>query len=136
MVSVLLIWLYMTFTCYVIGFAILSAICGRQEYRIKKESSYLFAGIMAVMIYAQCFSVFCKVGLWANGILLLFCALCIWLFRRELSEHLHRMRLMVTPVRTGIVLFLILLFLRFTALLFWADSRITFVPGIWHFCWQ
>ena len=61
MVSVLLIWIYMAVTCYVTGFAILSAIGQKAGYQIKKESSFLFAGITAVTVYAQFFSIFYKV---------------------------------------------------------------------------
>ncbi len=90
MISVLLIWIYMTFTCYVIGFALLNGICGKQGYTVKKECSYLFAGITAVTVYAQFFSLIHKVAGLANVILLCICGLCVVWMRKPLKEHIKK----------------------------------------------
>ena len=84
MVSILLIWIYMALTCYILGFAVLNAICKKQKYQIGKESGYLFAGLATVTVYAQFFSIFYKVGFAANLLLLLVCAGCVVKFRKEL----------------------------------------------------
>ncbi len=110
MVSVLFIWLYMAVTCYIIGFALLTAIGKAQSYCVKKESSYIFAGITVVTVYAQFFSIIYKVGLLANGILLLICAGCIWRFRKDLRNRLQKTGYMLTTGKKGIFLVLILLF--------------------------
>ena len=57
MFSVILIWLYMLFTCYVIGFACIRLLRGKEAYQCRKETSYLYAGIGAVTVYAQFFSI-------------------------------------------------------------------------------
>lgn len=110
MVSAALIWVYMTVTCYILGFAVLELLSVRQGCPIGKESSYLYAGIVTVTVYAQFFSIFYKVGLAANGILLLICGVLIWVFRKEFREHLHTLRLTITPVKAGVVVLLFLLF--------------------------
>lgn len=55
MFSVILIWLYMLFTCYVTGFALIRLISGKELFRVRRETSYLYAGIGAVTVYAQLF---------------------------------------------------------------------------------
>lgn len=110
MVSVLLIWLYMLFTCYVTGFACIRLISGKERDSHRKETDYLYAGIGFMTFYSQFFSIFWKVGLLANVILLLLCLFCIAVFRTEMAERLHTVRLTLTPARAVGILLLLLLF--------------------------
>lgn len=110
MVSVILIWIYMIVTCYITGFSCIRTITGKQGWHCKKESSILFAGIAAVTVYAQFFSIFHKVGLSANIILLGICLISGFFYRKELTEHIHTVRLTITPVKAGVALLLFLLF--------------------------
>ncbi len=126
MVSVLLIWIYMTITCYLLGFAILTAICGKR-YPVKRESSFLYAGITAVTVYAQLFSIFYKVGLLANSVLLLICLLCMMLYRKQLRERLHGIRLTITPVKAGVTVLLLFLFAYGTS-----TGIIHYDTGLYH----
>ncbi len=109
MLSVILIWLYMLFTCYVIGVASIRLIAG-ENYSCGHKVSYLYAGIGAVTVFAQFFSIFWKVGLAANVILLFACVFCIIFLKRVFINHLHTFRLTVTPVKA---VALLLLFLGF-----------------------
>ena len=102
MLSVLLIWMYMLFTCYVAGFACIRMIFGKENFRCKRETGYLYAGVGAVTVYAQFFSIFGKVGLAANLLLLLACGACIFLFRKEMGENFHALRLTTTPVKAAV----------------------------------
>lgn len=110
MVSVSLIWIYMIVTCYITGYAALKALSVKQGYYIRKESSCLYAGIVAVTVYAQFFSIFHKVGLLANVILLIICIICAVLLRKDFVERLQAIRLTITPVKAGVIVFLFLLF--------------------------
>lgn len=110
MISVMIIWLYMLFTCYVTGFACIKAISGKAKFVIKKEINYLYAGIGAVTVYTQFFSIVWKVGLAANLILLLVCFLCIIRYRTEFLEKLHTFRLTMNPARTVFTIGIFLLF--------------------------
>lgn len=112
MLSVILIWLYMIFTCYITGYACLKAvsgICGKRAELVRKETDCLFAGIGAVTAYSQFFSIFWKVGLWANLALLLLCLMCVAVYREEMRKSFHTLRLTLTPVKfiTAILLFLL-----------------------------
>ena len=71
MISVMIIWLYMLFTCYVTGFACIKAISGNAKFEAQREISYLYAGIGAVTVYAQFFSIFWRVGLLLLSFLLM-----------------------------------------------------------------
>ena len=110
MISVLLIWIYMMATCYIIGYAALWLLAEKQGYCIKQKSSYLYAGITAVTVYAQFFSIFYKVGFLANAVLLFICVCCAFIFRKEFLKRLHTLRLTITPIKAGVMVFLFLLF--------------------------
>lgn len=127
MISVLLIWGYMLVTCYVLGFAALKVISGRQEYLYQKESSFLYAGVVATTVYAQFFSLFYKVGFAANVVMLMLCAVCLFCYRKELAERFHTLRLTVTPVRAGVTVLLLLLFAYGTS-----TGVIHYDTGLYH----
>lgn len=118
MVSVILIWLYMLFTCYVTGYAFVKAVAGKSSgcaestacFRCKKEISYVYAGVGIVTVYAQIFSIFCKVGLGANLFLLVLCFICLAAYRRDFGEKIRTFRLTVTP---GKVILAVMIFLLF-----------------------
>ena len=110
MISVIFIWLYMMFTCYVIGFVCIKAITGSAKITIRTETTYLYVGIGAVTVYAQIFSIVCKVGFLANLILLLICLLCNVWCREELIEHFKTFRLTITIKRALPIVVLFLLF--------------------------
>lgn len=127
MVSVLLIWIYMMSSCYITGYAALWLLAEKQGYRIKQKSSYLYAGITVITVYAQFFSIFYKVGLWANVILLFICIGCVWIFRKEFLERFHTLRLTVTPAKAGVIVFLFLLFAYGTS-----TGIIHYDTGLYH----
>ena len=127
MVSVSLIWIYMIITCYVTGYTVLKILALKRGYRIRRESSYLYAGIVTVTVYAQFFSIFYKVGLLANLILLIICGICVCVFFRDFSDKLHTMRLTITPVKAGVVLLLFLLFAYGTS-----TGIIHYDTGLYH----
>lgn len=127
MVSVILIWIYMAVTCYVTGFTCFRVIRGKQDYRIKKESSYFYAGLVAVTVYAQFFSIFYKVGLLANLLLLGGCAVSALVLKKELAHHLRELFLTITPFKAGVVVLLFLLFAYGTS-----TGIIHYDTGLYH----
>lgn len=127
MFSVILIWLYMLFTCYVIGFACIRLLRGKEAYQCRKETSYLYAGIGAVTVYAQFFSIFWKVGLWANLILLLICILCVVVLKRQFLEELQTCRLTISPIKAVLILALFLIFAYGTS-----TGIIHYDTGLYH----
>lgn len=127
MLSVILIWLYMLFTCYVTGFVCIKVISGKKTFQFRKRTSYLYAGIGAVTVYAQLFSIFWKVGMMANIILLLICILCLLVFRKEILDDLHTFRLTVAPVKMIVAIVLLLLFAYGTS-----TGIIHYDTGLYH----
>ena len=126
MVSVILIWIYMLFTCYVPGFTALGLLSGK-ERQIRSESGCLYAGIVIVTVYAQFFSLFHKVGLAANLLLLLLCAACLFVRGRQMAEHIRGVLLTVTPARAGAAVFLFFLFAYGTS-----TGIIHYDTGLYH----
>ena len=94
MISVILNWLYITVTCYLTGFGVIKALSGiltkTKKFRLNDEIDYLYAGIGAVTVYAQFYSIFDGVGAGANLGMLLICVLCIIVYRKELAEKLQQ----------------------------------------------
>lgn len=127
MLSVLLIWMYMIFTCYIVGFSLIRMISGGKIPSCMKEIDCLWAGLGFATVYAQFFSIFGKVGLWANALLLLLCLLGILRFGREMAGNLHTFRLTVTPWRAAGVLALLALFAYGSA-----GGLIHYDTGLYH----
>ena len=127
MLSVMLIWAYMLFTCYVAGFACIRIICGKENFQYKRETGCLYAGVGVVTVYAQIFSIFGKVGLTANLLLLLGCGVCIVFLRKEMAESFHALRLTATPVKAAVAVLLFLLFAYGTS-----TGIIHYDTGLYH----
>lgn len=127
MISVIFIWLYMLFTCYITGFLCMKVMTGNGKFKARKEIDYLYAGIGAVTVYAQIFSVFGKVGFWANVLLLSACIALSFLMRKEFAEQFQTFRLTAAP---GRILITLLLFLAFA----YGTSRgyIHYDTGLYH----
>lgn len=114
MISVALIWLYMTVTCYVIGFACIRAISDillrSKRFDSVRGTDCIYAGIGAITVYSQFYSIFGKVGLGANIGLLLICVFCVLIYRKDYCRQFHDFRLTVTPGRIAAVAVLFLFF--------------------------
>ncbi len=89
MISVILIWLYMIVTTFLLGYGILAGITYLCPYRIKKKSSYIMCGFAGAAVYAQFFSIFAPVGLMANLIMSGICLLIAVAGRKRLIKELH-----------------------------------------------
>lgn len=99
MLSVCLIFLYMLLTAYLTGFLALTVIrriCFGKKQREEAEGlcreipfdGYVMAGLLFVTVYAQLFSLFGKVGLTANLLLIVLCTVTVFLFGRRLKPQL------------------------------------------------
>ena len=99
MLIVAAIWIYVIITAYLMGYAFLqfiSSLSFMQTERIKKgksskkkynarfQSSYIVTGLVIATIYAEIFSLFGKVGLAANIIMIITCFFIAYFFRRDL----------------------------------------------------
>jgi len=90
MLTILLNWIYIAVTAFCLGKGV-SALSGKLfGYRLRRLDSVLMAGMIAATVYAQIYSLFSGVGLWANVILLVLCGgicvLCRRTIRQDISE--------------------------------------------------
>lgn len=83
MLTVIINWIYITITTYVIGFAILSLLSRKISIKPAFFNS-IIAGVVFSSVYAQFFSLFHKVGLLANIILILITIGCIICYRNTI----------------------------------------------------
>lgn len=112
MLSVCLIFLYVLLSTYLTGFLVLSVIgrlCGAKDFRqVERADGYVMAGLVAVTVYSQIFSLFYQVGLAANLLLIVVCMVTAIVFRRQLKEILQRQ---YNGLTRGRKIFYLLLFL-------------------------
>ncbi len=98
MLSVILVWIYVLITTYILGFAALRLIVnipymytakGKKQcvYTVKYHESALVAGIILVTVYAQMFSLVKGVGLAANLLLVATCFALALGLRDELLKN-------------------------------------------------
>lgn len=74
MLSVIFIWIYIILTSFLVGYGVLRFLTQHLAYGV---DAYMMCGLVCVTVYAQFFSLFAGVGLWANVFL---CAVCIGIF--------------------------------------------------------
>ncbi|WP_022768089.1 LIC_10190 family membrane protein [Butyrivibrio sp. NC2007] len=102
MLTVLVIWMYVIATTYLIGYGFLMSLVnmpgmlpGKKNKKHERESrrydfkfreSYIITGIVLVTVYAQIVSLFTKVSLGANLVLLALSVLIAVYYREELSD--------------------------------------------------
>ncbi len=88
MLTVLLVWIYVTALAGILGYGCIRFVCslplltgirsGRESfYHVRYKENYVVAGIVILTVYAQIWSLFGGVGLWANVVLILLCALIV-----------------------------------------------------------
>ena len=89
MISVLINWSYVFITTYIIGYFTLS-----RAYRFYKHERHIgimssvMAGLAITTVYAGFFSIFYKVGVVANIVMILLCVLFVWLDRAHYTDIL------------------------------------------------
>ncbi|WP_034445466.1 LIC_10190 family membrane protein [Butyrivibrio sp. AE2032] len=108
MLAVTLIWLYVIITTYLVGYGFLMSLVnwpgmhrkksskGIKRYDFRFKESYIITGIVLVTVYAQIVSLFSKVALGANIVLISVCLLIAVYYRYELMDDLMEMTQMIT----------------------------------------
>lgn len=100
MLSVIFIWLYMGITTFIIGYGVLRVITRHIPYythncvhdctRCITADACFMCGLVCVTVYAQFFSLFAGVGLAANVVLCVFCALTVAVDRKMFTETIRQ----------------------------------------------
>lgn len=111
MLSVIFIWLYICITTFIVGYGVLRVItrhllcargkpgfCPADRDNADPDScvfvhgdAYLVCGLVCVTVYAQFFSLFAGVGLWANLILCAVCVLTVLVDRKMFVGTVRRL---------------------------------------------
>ena len=104
MLLVVLLWIYVTITTYLLGYCFIHALLSREEkklsavqkgkskkeqhYRIKSHKNYIITGVVLTTVYAQIFSLFSGIDLAENILLVAICVVIATYYREELREDL------------------------------------------------
>lgn len=105
MIYVLLAWGYLFITAFLTGFALLGLLGSGLRRNVV---DVVMAGLAALLVYAQVFSLFAGVGAAANGILLAACLLSAVCFRRQLGDFCRERRKGWSPGRLAAMAVLVL----------------------------
>lgn len=88
MIFIIINWLYVLITTFCLGYAF-SRLAGKLfGYRIKSVDSLLMAGLGVATVYAQFFSLFYRVSLLANVILILFSVMTVLFWHQDMKKLL------------------------------------------------
>lgn len=88
MLFIMINWLYVLITTFCLGYAF-SRLAGKLfGYRIKSVDSLLMAGLGVATVYAQFFSLFYRVSLLANVILILFSVMTVLFWHQDMKKLL------------------------------------------------
>ena len=122
MLTVVLIWLYVIITTYLVGYGFLMSMVnwpgmhkkknsrGGKRYSFRYKESYIITGVVLVTVYSQIVSLFAGVGLGANIGLISICLLIGVYYRYELWEDAESMLRNLTA-RGDIYIYLIVFIL-------------------------
>ena len=115
MVSVLVNWAYILFTTFCMGYGFAKIVEKRFDYSIKKIENLLFSGLIIATVYAQIFSIFYKVALEANILLVIICVICLFVYRKDLKQDMRRYWTQRSWIEKLLVCGLIILWAYFTS---------------------
>lgn len=110
MLMILFAWCYFSCTAFLTGFALLAPFEKKSGYSAGHVTSYIMAGLLALNVYAQYFSLFAGVKLWANVAVIAFCALFAVLLRKKIALFFAEKKRKTGRGRLLLYGFLVLLF--------------------------
>ena len=84
MLKVLLNWFYIFLTAASLGYGFAYFVNRKLHYKIKRLNNMVAIGLVMATVYAQVFSIFYKVGLVANAVMILICVGIVILLRKSL----------------------------------------------------
>lgn len=114
MISVLLNWCYITVVCFIFGYGFAVWIEKKQNYRVKNPVAVIAMGLVMMTVYSQIFSIFYKVGMAANLLMIGMAVLICFLTRDRMLQFIQGIWKM-SWIRKFVECLLILLFAYFTS---------------------
>lgn len=109
MLFILLIWIYLFAASFITGYAFIRLMCRADKYKQLSYESYILAGFGVLTVYAETFSLFSKVGLWSNVLLIALLIILFFLFKKDFVEYIKQIKL-VNKVQLFILIILFGLF--------------------------
>lgn len=127
MLSVLFNWLYAFLTMYILGRFILKRVYKFLKYDGELTTSVsVVTGIVVTTVYAGYFSLFSKVGLLANIIMILACALFFYIDRREFITEIRKLK---SVKAWQVAAFIVIVF---AAAFFTMEGQFFWDTGLYH----
>ena len=115
MLTVLFNWLYIFITTLSLGYAFSKCIEKKLHYRIKRLYNLAAVGLVIATVYAQVFSIFYKVGLVANLLLIISCIGIIVLYRQQMKADIEKYGKKLFSIKGVVIVALVLLWAYFTS---------------------
>lgn len=109
MLFVLINWIYVSVTSFLIGTAFSGLVKRWFGWEVKSTSETMFYGLIWATVYAQVFSLFGGVGVLANGILLAVCIVITLVWRKSIKSALAQSIKRSGRVHGAAVLMLVLI---------------------------
>ncbi|MFI3212154.1 MAG: hypothetical protein R3Y24_02315 [Eubacteriales bacterium] len=115
MLSILLNWLYVTLTVFLIGFWAVKMFEKFFAYQLKRIDEIIVTGMVLVTTYVQAFSLFYKVGFVANLVLCVISLVCLYLYKSEIKQYLQVFAKSKNIFKTIVFFVLLLIVCYFTS---------------------
>lgn len=115
MLIVILNWIYVFLTVFALGQLFAWFVEKVFSYKIEKIDSVLMSGMVIATVYAQIYSLFGGVGLWANVCLMVFCIAVFIFLRKRVTQYVTNCLRNTSVVKGIVVLGLILVWAYFTS---------------------
>ncbi len=115
MISVLLNWLYILFTTAVMGYGFSKFVSKKLKFNIQKFESIVAIGLIMVAVFAQFFSLFYKVGLVANIVLISVCLVILVVYRKDFYKDIKYHFTNTSLTKKIVMLVLIIFWAYFTS---------------------
>ena len=127
MLSVLISYLYLGITTFLLGFGVRLFVKKYLNYEIKEITSLIYAGLGLATVYAGIYSLFAGVSLGANIGMLLMCGMVVCMGKKELCSFVKQQRDSFTK-RKGIFLAIMLLLFAYGG----SRGYLHFDSGLYH----
>lgn len=115
MLSIIFNWVYVLLVTLALGFGVAGLVRKVFGHEMKQFDSVGVAGLIVATVFAQIFSLFYKVGLVANVVLLAICLAILCIERRNIAEVLKGWKSNTTIIRVVIIATLFLLWAYFAS---------------------
>lgn len=115
MLQIFINWIYIFLTTASLGYGFSYIIHKKLHYKIKRISNIAAVGLVMATVYAQIFSIFYKVGILANGVMLLICTGIAIVLRKQLWIELKQYGERIKSGKGILVIALIVLWSYFTS---------------------